>query len=368
MRDLKTLDWTPYLPLGGRRNPLIDSPSPYEEHVDLSFERALTSATILSVSYVGTFGHHLTVNADNNPGNPALCMSVSDPSEVTDGNTCGPFGENRVYHPVTGGTINSTRGPFGPNFQGNGWELNEGNSSYNALETTLKHTSDRLSVLLSYTYSKALDNGSGRGDQVFLYGPRNFFRGLSDYDVPNNFVASYTYELPFDKLLNWDERITRGWKISGITRFTNGIPVQISEPDDQSLMGNTGNSPWGGSSTDAPVYTPGNLTGDHNPRHSNPYFNINLFSQEPLGGQGNAPRRFFHGPGINNTDLALLKDARIVRGISAEFRAEFFNAFNHAQFYGNGAVDGNFTDGSSFGMIFASNGGRIGQLAVKVMF
>lgn len=133
-------------------------------------------------------------------------------------------------------------------------------------------------------------------------------------------------------------------------------------------MGNTGNSPWGGSSTDAPVYTPGNLTGDHNPRHGNPYFDINLFSQEPLGGQGNAPRRFFHGPGINNTDLALLKDARIVGGISAEFRAEFFNAFNHAQFYGNGAVDGNFTDGSSFGMIFASNGGRIGQLAVKVMF
>jgi Carboxypeptidase regulatory-like domain len=366
-QDMKNLDWSKFLPLGGRRNPLLHSPTSYEEHVDLSVERALTAKTMLSVSYVGTFGHHLTVNADNNPGDPALCLSVSDPSQVADGITCGPGGENGVYHPITGGTINSTRGPFGPNFQGNGWELNVGNSSYNAFETTLKHTTDRLAVLLSYTFSKALDNGSGRGDQVFLTGDRNFFRGLSDYDLPNNFVASYTYELPFDKIVNWNERITRGWKFSGITRFTNGVPVQISEPDDQSLLGNTRNSPWGGS-TDAPMYNPGRLTGDHNPRHGNPYFNVNLFSQEPLGQQGNAPRRFFHGPGINNTDLALLKDAKIKEGITAEFRAEFFNAFNHAQFYGNGAVDGNYNDGGSFGMIYGSSGGRIGQLAFKVMF
>ena len=366
--DDKTLDWSRFEPLGGRRNPLIHSPSPYEEHVDLSVERELSSNTVLTVSYVGTFGHHLTLNADNNPGNPALCLSVSQPSEVTDGITCGPGGENGVYHPVGGGVIDGTRGPFGPLFQGNGDQLNIGNSSYNALEATLRHTTDRLSVLLSYTRSKAIDNGSGFGDQVFLYGDHNHFRGISAYDVPNNFVASYTYELPFDKLFQKDNRLTRGWKISGITSFVNGVPIQISEPDDQSLMGNTGNSPFFGG-TDAPELAAGDINGDHNPRHGKPWFNTSLFSQEVLGTQGNSPRRFFHGPGVNNTDLALLKDVKVTSTTSAEFRAEFFNAFNHAQFYGNNAVDGNFNDGpGNFGVIFGDNGGRVGQLAVKFNF
>lgn len=365
----KNLDWSKYLPMSARRNPLEYSPSPYEEHFDLSFERALTSNTMLQVAYVGTFGHHLTVVADGNSGNAALCMSLSQTSEVTDGNTCGPSGENGTYHPVGGGVVTSTRGPFGPNFQGVGDELNIGNSSYNALETTLRHTTDRLAVLFSYTYSQAMDNGSGRGDQVLFNGNRNQFRGLSDYDVPNNFVASYTYELPFDKFIHANERIVRGWKISGITRFTNGVPVFIMEPDDNSLLGNTRISPWGGDSTDEPNYTPGNLTGDHNPRHGNPWFNVNLFTAEPIGQQGNAQRRFFHGPGINNTDLSLLKDVKIREGMSAEFRAEFFNAFNHAQFYGAYSVDGNFDDGAgSFGVVGGDNGGRVGQLAVKFNF
>jgi Carboxypeptidase regulatory-like domain len=366
--DDKNLDWSRFEPTGGKRNPLIHSPSPYEEHIDLSLERALTSNTLLSISYVGTFGHHLTVNADNNPGDPALCLSVSQPSQVTDGITCGPFGENGVYHPVGGGVIDGTRGPFGPLYQGNGWQLNIGNSSYNALETTFRHTTDRLALLLSYTWSKAIDNGSGFGDQVFLFGDHNHFRGISAYDVPNNFVASYTYELPFDKLFRKDNRLTRGWKISGITSLVNGVPVQILEPDDQSLMGNTGNSPFYGS-TDEPELAEGNIRGDHNPRHGKPWFNTSLFSQEVLGTQGNSPRRFFHGPGVNNTDLALLKDTKITSTTSAEFRAEFFNVFNHAQFYGLGAVDGNFNDGpGNFGVIFGDNGGRIGQLAAKFYF
>jgi Carboxypeptidase regulatory-like domain len=366
--DDQNLDWSRFEPIGGKRNPLIHSPSPYEEHIDVSFERALSSNTVFTLSYVGTFGHHLTVNADNNPGDPALCLSVSQATQVTDGITCGPGGENGVYHPVGGGVIDSTRGPFGPNFQGNGYQLNIGNSAYNALESTLRHTSERLSILLSYTWSKAIDNGSGFGDQVFLYGDHNHFRNISAFDVPNNFVASYTYELPFDLLFKKNNRLTRGWKISGITSFVNGVPVQILEPDDQSLMGNTGNSPFFGS-TDAPELAQGNIMGDHNPRHGKPWFNTSLFSQEVLGTQGNSPRRFFHGPGVNNTDLALLKDLQLTSTTSLEFRAEFFNVFNHAQFYGLNSVDGNFNDGpGNFGVIFGDNGGRIGQLAVKFNF
>lgn len=367
--DPNNVNWAEYEPFGGNRNPLIHSPSPYEEHIDVSLERELSSDTVLSVSWVATVGHHLTVNADNNPGNAALCLSVSQPSQVLPGtSTCGPFGENGIYYPVGGGQINSTRGPFGPAFAGNGYQLNVGNSNYNALESTLRHTSGRLSILLSYTWSKAIDNGSGFGDQILLYGDHNLFRNISAYDMPQNFAASYTYELPFDKLFQKDNRLTRGWMLSGITSFTSGVPVQISEPDDRSLLGNTGNSPFGGS-TDEPDLAPGNIKGDHNPRHRKPYFNTSLFSLEPLGGQGTSPRRFFHGPGIDNWDLSLLKDVKVTENQRAEFRAEFFNVFNHAQFYGIGVVDGNINDGpGSFGHVTSAQAPRIGQLAVKYYF
>jgi hypothetical protein len=320
------------------------------------------------VSYVGTLGRHLILNADNNQGNPALCLSVSQTSQVTDGNTCGPFGENGTYHPVGGGVIDSTRAPFGPNFAGNGWQLDVGNSSYHALEVTLRRASGRLSYLLSYTHSKAMDDGSGFGDQIILGRPTDFFHALSVYDLPNNFVASYTYELPFDMLFKKDNRLTGGWELSGITSFTSGVPVQISEPDDRSLLGNTGNSPFAGS-TDEPDLALGNINGDHNPRDRRPYFNTSLFSEEPLGGQGTSPRRFFHGPGLNNWNLALLKDVKITSTTSAEFRAEFFNVFNHAQFYGTGSVDGNFNDGpGSFGHVTSAAAPRIGQLGFKFFF
>ncbi len=370
--DPATIDWSAYEPISGNRNPLIDSPTPYEEHVDLSFERALTSNTILSVSYVGTFGRHLILNADQNQGDPALCLSVSQPGSTTDGNTCGPFGENGTYLPVGGGVIHGTRGPLGPNFGGNGLQLDVGNSSYHALETTLRRVGDRFSLLLSYTHSKAIDDGSGFGDQIILGRPTDFFRGLSVFDLPNNFVASYTYELPFDFIFKRDNRLTRGWKLSGITSFTSGVPVQISEPDDQSLLGNTGNSAFAGS-TDEPDLAPGNIKGDHNPRHQQPYFNTSLFTQEPLGGQGTSPRRFFHGPGRDNWDMALLKDVKITSTTSAEFRVEFFNVFNHAQFNGTGSVDGNFNDGfiskgGTFGKVTSAGDPRIGQLAVKFFF
>lgn len=362
-----TIDWSRFEPLTGNRNPLVHSASPYEEHVDVSLERSLTSNTVLSVSYVGTFGHNLTVNADNNPGNAALCLSVSKSSEVTNGVTCGPNGENTVYHPVSGGVIDGTRGPFGPLFGANGYQLNMGSSNYNALEVVLRHVSGRLSVLASYTRSKAIDNGSGFGDQVFYPGDINHFRTISGYDQPNNFVASYTYELPFDMLFRKDNRLTRGWQLSGITHFADGVPFDINEQDDHNLRGDIGNSPFAGG-TDQPVLAPGNLKGDSNPRHQKSWFNTALFSTEPIGTQGNAPRRFMHGPGINNWDMALLKDVKVTSTTRAEFRAEFFNAFNHAQWYGHTIVGGNFLARGTFGRITSSAGGRVGEIAVKFYF
>lgn len=372
------VDFSRYLPLGGFRNPVPDSPTPYSEHVDVSFQRQLTSKTVLSLSYVGTFGHHLILNADGNPGDPALCLSLSNPSQVMPGTpTCGPGGENVTYYPASGGTVRGTRTLLGSNFRGFGYQLDIGNSAYNSFESTLRHVSNRLSLLVGYTFSKALDNGSTFGDAAVLQtdGSIRTFKGLSNFDMTHNLVFSYAYELPFDRLFGKENRATRGWRLSGVAHFATGLPVLINEFDDQSLLGSTRNSPTGGV-PDTPNYTAGDIFGggaDRNPRDGKPYFNVNLFTQEPLGQLGTARHTFFHGPGMNNWDLALLKDLKLTESKSLEFRAEFFNAFNHAQFYGLYSVDGAWDDGlpsqgGTFGLVTGAAPGRIGQLGIKFLF
>ncbi len=373
------IDWPEFEPIAGDRAPLVNSPSPYVEHIDLSFQRQLAANTMLTVNYVGTFGHHLTLNADNNPGNQALCLSLSQPSETANGNTCGPGGESEVYYPAAGGVVEGTRQAFGINFLGNGVQLDTGNSAYNALEATLRHTSKRFALLLSYTYSKGMDEGSGFGEQVILnpatgkvFSPR----ALSGFDLKHNFSASYTYELPFDYLFRKNNQLTRGWIISGISEFTTGLPITMMEGDDNSLLGGGDNSGYYGF-PDIPTVLPGNIWAgaDKNLRHAGSssypgYFNTNLFQSEPLGGLGNSSRRYFYGPGIDNWDLALLKDVKVHEGKTLELRAEFFDVFNHAQFNGNFIVDGTVDDGpGAFG--FPETGAskaRTGQMAVKFRF
>jgi hypothetical protein len=175
-------------------------------------------------------------------------------------------------------------------------------------------------------------------------------------------VASYSYELPFDKFLPAN-RATRGWIVSGITRFSTGLPVSITETDDQALIGN-----WAtgidGLTTDEPILAPGNVLNHTNPRSGQTYVNTSLFSQEILGQVGNSPRRFFHGPGINNWDMALRKQLALTESKALEFRFEFFNVFNHAQFNN---PDGEFTD-STFGEVTSAKAARIGQVALKFLF
>jgi hypothetical protein len=103
-----------------------------------------------------------------------------------------------------------------------------------------------------------------------------------------------------------------------------------------------------------------------NPRSSadHQYFDTAVFSQMTLGVPGDADRRFFHGPGINNWDLGLHKYTQITEGTSLEFRAEFFNVFNHAQFLN---PVGNFI-AQNFGDVAAARDPRIGQLALKFLF
>ena len=98
-----------------------------------------------------------------------------------------------MFHPVGGGTINSTRGPFGPNFSSDGYFITNGQSSYNSLQLSLRQRISRLEFLAGYTYGKSLDNGSGYGEQINSLDPNQ--KSLSSFDVRHNFVVSYDYQL-----------------------------------------------------------------------------------------------------------------------------------------------------------------------------
>jgi hypothetical protein len=117
-----------------------------------------------------------------------------------------------------------------------------------------------------------------------------------------------------------------------------------------------------------PEFTPGPILQTTNPRKGGTYFNTSLFSDEPIGQIGNAKRRFFHGPGLNNFDMALLKDTKLTETKSIEFRFEAFNVFNHAQFSGAASPGFGAFDSGGFGVISAAFDPRVLQAALKFEF
>ncbi len=374
------VNWAQFEPISSSPGYWYKNHLPYAEHYELSFERQLGSNSMLNISYVGTQSHRQLVLVNANPSVPALCLSVSQPSQVAPGTaTCGPQAETGSFTTVTGQTV-VPREPLGVNFGSTGLYENIGTASYNSMETTFRHRSGRLEMLAGYTYSKTLDQASGLGDQINPF-DHSQTRELAAFDLRNNFVVSYTYELPFDHLFKHTENLTRGWKLSGITRFSTGLPVTLLELDDNSLYGTTSAGP-NNNGIDVPNYVPGPLNFT-NPRSGQPYFNTSLFSSEQLGQLGNARRRFFRGPGINNWDMALLKDFAVRDQVHIEFRAEFFNVLNHTQFVATSGVGNPGTGtcvtsgpgescagvpGSSFGIITVARDPRIGQIALKLAF
>ena len=184
--------------------------------------------------------------------------------------------------------------------------------------------------------------------------------------MAHNFVASYRYDLPFVSFLRNHDRLTRGWTISGITRFSTGFPVTLFNNKDTSLLGTIPNG-INNNGVDTPDFKAGNLQTNTNPRNERPAFNTSLFSLPTLGQIGTARRRFFYGPGIDNFDLALQKSVPLTEAKSLEFRIEAFNAFNHAQFYGPAAVNGDINS-AKFGQIVSAASPRLVQLGARFVF
>ncbi len=360
------INWAQFEPISGLPNYPTTNHIPYTEEYMFSLERALGSHTVLSLNYVGTQGHRLLVLDEANPGDPSLCLFLSNPSNLAAGQIpCGPFGEDSTYITSTGRVYNGTRGPLGSNFGSNANQATMGGSHYNALQITLRHDSRRLNVLAGYTYSKSEDQSSNVGDEVNPYDP-SLSRALSAFDARQNFVVSYSYEIPFEHFFHASNRWTEGWEISGITHFSTGLPVTLVNYGDNSLLGAEPNG-VNNYGVDEPDYSGGPLDLNRNPRNGQPYFNSSLFSENALGSPGTSSRRFFSGPGMNNFDMAFLKNLRLTELKSLQIRLEGFNVFNHAQFFGPQAVDGNI-DSATFGQVINAAAPRLVQVGAKFVF
>ncbi len=379
--------------------------TPYSEHYELSIERQFGSNTVASVSYVGNQATTRSLTSiESNPGNQALCLQLNqapfNPESFELAN-CGPFGEGSQYTLPSGvdypsaattavqlvpastcGThgpaqcvVNGTYTVFGPQnnvqvFNNNPYEATIAQSSYNSLQASVRHTGNYSTFLFGYTFSKCRDDASELIEGINPFDPRAS-TSLCAFDVKHNFVASYETKIPFDRFF----RTTSGWKNTvclrvglslGITTAARvASPVSLSDPNDNSFTGTAGTS----APIDLPDFTPGGpILQTTNPRKGGTYFNTALFSDEPLGQIGNAKRRFFYGPGLNNWDMALLKDTRLTESKTLQFRFEAFNIWNHAQFSGQLSPGFGVFGSNGFGVISAAYDPRILQAGLKLLF
>lgn len=359
------VDWSLYTPIGGAGSVWYKNKTSYTMQGALTVERQIGKMMAATATYVGSLGRHLLTVRGANPGVPSTCLSLSQPQDVAPGTqTCGPFGENNVYVRANGTVVNGTRSPFPNTVSSDAYYDNMGNSHYNALEMTFQRTSGRLTWLASYTYGKSYDQTSSIQEQV---DPYDYHRldSVSAFDLKHAFVLSYYYQLPVKRFVK-PSRWTKGWDLSGLARLSSGLPVTFASNGDNYLV-NVQNNGVNSVSIDMPNYTPGHLNLNHNPRNGKPYFNTSLFTPNALGTEGNAKRRMFYGPGIDNFDAALHKVTPLTEGKTLELRFEAFNVFNHAQFYPYGSVDGNIND-STFGDVLHSAPPRICQVAARFNF
>ncbi len=386
----KTLSFAVYEPMSYFPGYNIHNKLPYAEHFNFSIQRELTRSTVLTLAYVGTAGHRLISQEEANPGVASYCEQLTaqgyyDQSANTLG--CGPNAEQDVFAPTK--TTNCT-GPancvygtritlLNPNYcpaaqtlcfgYGNTFTNLTANSIYNAGELTVERKAGDVTFLAAYTFAKALDDSSAFADLVNFENAK-LSRGLSSTDVHQNFVVSYIWAIPFNRAFHGLPWLTKGWQMQGITRFAGGFPIQMNQSvGDTSLAG----SP----STDMPdLVGPVHISNPRSTPGTWTYFSQSSFAPTSctltngvLAGEcgefGTANRRFFHGPGFNNTDFGVTKIFPIREAMSFQIRGEFFNIFNHLQFVN---PSGNISSTGSFGNVTQAQATRIGQVSAKFIW
>ncbi|HEV2274863.1 MAG TPA: carboxypeptidase regulatory-like domain-containing protein [Acidobacteriaceae bacterium] len=243
-------------------------------------------------------------------------------------------------------------------------------SSYNGLQVhVVRRFSDKFTMNADYTFSKAIDLSDTDNDgSVF---PDNTqlkkFYAPAGYDRRNVFNFQYVYNLPdfrgHDKLI---QLTAGGWEFSGITQFWSGSPCLsgASPTGDSCDLTSSGNLGNGGFGHIRPDYVGGGPTltnHTHNvPKGQNPtWFNPGVFAQPANGSFGNYHRNTMYGPGIDNWNMALLKNLNLTENVRFQLRFEYFNVFNHTQW---GNINTNLSAPSAGTPFSGRNAGNSGQI------
>ncbi len=215
---------------------------------------------------------------------------------------------------------------------------------------------------LAYTFSKSIDNASSF-ENIIRPTCDRCNRSLSLFDARHRFVISYLWQLPLPRYEGAKGKILDGWAVSGITSFQKGFPISIKSNADVELMNSFDFELPGKPNLIAPFHP-------QDPRSHGGYaFDTGSFqlptidpTVNPQSLLGNSPRTLCCGPGISNFDFSVQKIIPVGENKHFEFRSEFFNILNHAQFLN---PDGNISDGNflSDGVtIDPSNPGDFGKV------
>jgi hypothetical protein len=299
--------------------------------------------SVLSVSYVGSQNRHQNYYTEVNLVDPALL-----PGMVTSSALAQTYNANV---PFVG-------------YHGIRMAVNESNGDYNSLQASMRGSlKSDLQYQVGYTYSHTNDantNGSSAGDLGTISNPYAGWRydfGPSTYDHRHIFFTNFVYDIPL--LKNSDNKALKtalgGWEISGIVAIQSGAPVTVTVGGQtaSSIVPNTAMRP--------------DRTGTgSDPHTASKWFDTSLYAPPAAGLWGNTPRDSVYGPGRDNWNLSLFKNFLFnqERGSNLQFRAEFFNVWNHTQ------LNGLNTDSSSsnFGQVTSAYDPRTIQLALKLSY
>jgi hypothetical protein len=352
------------------------------QQFNLNVERQLAGNVVLTAGYAGSRSSRILVDGLNmNVGSPAACGVVVG---YTFG--CGPNGASFIAPYGTFTTVANI--------------TDNGAARYDSLQIKAETKSVRhgLYALLGYTWSRTFDSGFPDGAGTTpgaiywpLPGSQRADWGLSQINLNDQFTASILYELPFGKgkafgsnMGGIGHAILGNWQVNVIEKVTSGFPLFVVASANGNFSGSGVNFQWNGSSLNRP-----NEVGDPNkagPVAANPgcaapaqvhtlanWFNPCAFEDAPAGELGNSGRTPLYGPRFVNTDFSAIKNFPLSfrEGMFLQFRAEFFNLFNHAQFYLGGSASQmqDVDSSSSFGVVNGTvNNPRVIQFALKLNF
>jgi len=313
----------------------------------LEIERQLGRDYAVDASYVGTLGRRLGVFVD--PNEPFV--TVNDPTKAGSA------------------TPNTRSFPF-PQYEGIGLGAFGSNSNYNgAVFSVRKKPSHGLTLQASYTFSKSFDNNSaffGSTGETGVYADsrnRAAEYGPSAFDIHHQVIVAYLYQMPVgrgrvflhnaNKFLDY---VVGGWDIGGITNWHTGFPFTIFADPTTDLSGFN-------QFADRPiVVSPLPPFNFDNPRAVFPT-TASFFANPGAGNIGNARRNAYRGPHYSDFDFSLQKNFAVTESKKFQFRAEFFNLFNHPNF---DLPVGNLTSSSAGKIVGDTNANpRLMQLGLR---